>query len=303
MHLWLSICVSTLQCWDPCAPMVTNMCIYITILGSRLWLNSQFISILGFQATNMLSYFTILGTCVHLTSPIILCVSKLQCWNLCAPLVTNMCIYITMLGSRLWLNSQIISILGFQATNMLSYFTILGTCVHLWLPICVSTLQCWDPCAPLVTNMVYLHYNVGIQVVVEFPIYFHSCIPGYQYAVLFHDLGNLCAPLVTNMYLHYNVGIQVVVEFPIYFYSWTPGYQYAVLFHNLGNLCAPLVTNMCIYITMLGSRLWLNSQFISILVFQATNMLSYFTILGTCVHLWLSIICVSTLQCWDPGCG
>ena len=62
---------------------------------------------------------------------------------------------------------------------MLSYFTILGTCVHLWLPIWVSTLQCWDP---------------G-----EFPIYFHSCIPGYQYAILFHDLGNVCAPLVTNM--------------------------------------------------------------------------------------------------------
>ena len=130
---------------------------------------------------------------------------------------------------------------------MLSYFTILGTCVLLWLPICVSKLQCLDPCAPLVINMciyitmlgsmctygyqyVYLHYNVGIQVVVEFPIYFHSWIPGYQYAVLFHNLGNLCAPFVTNNIM------------------WIPGYQYAVLFHNLGNLCAPFVTNniMCI---------------------------------------------------------
>ena len=194
---------------------------------------------------------------------------------------------------------------------------------------------------------VYLHYNVGIQVVVEFPNYFNSWIPGYQYAVLFHNLGNLCAPLVTNMgvyittlgsrlwlnsqfisilgfqatnmlfyftilgyvctfgyqyvYLHYNVGIQVVVEFPIYFHSWIPGYQYAVLFHNLGNLCAPLVTNMGIYITMLGSRLWLNSQFISILGFQATNMLFYFTILGYVCTFGYQ--CVSTLQCWDPGCS
>ena len=156
------------------------------------------------------------------------------------------------------------------------------------------------------------------------------CTFGYQYG-----------------YLHYNVGIQVVVEFPIYFHSCIPDYQYAVLFHDHGNMCAPLVINMCIYITMLGSRLWLNSQFISILGFQATNMLSCFTILGTCVHLWLPIwvstlqrwdqvmvefpiyfhswipgyqyaflfhnlgICVhlwlpiyvSTLQCWDPGCG
>ena len=239
--------------------------------------------------------------------------------NVCAPLVTNMCIYITTLGSRLWLNSQFISILGFQATNMLSYFTILGTCVHLWLPICVSTIQRWDPGCGRIPNLFpfldsrlpicclisqswepvctfgyqygYLHYNVGIQVVVEFPIYFHSWIPGYQYAVLFHNLGNLCAPLVTNMCFYITMlGSRLL-----------PGYQYAVLFHNLGNLCAPLVTNMGVYITTLGSRLWLNSQFISILGFQATNMLSYFTILGTCVQLWLPIW-VSTLQCWDPGC-
>ena len=158
------------------------------------------------------------------------------------------------------------------------------------LPICCLISRSRECVCTFGYQYVYLHYNVGIQVVVEFPIYFHSWIPGVPICCLISQSWDMCAPLV-----------QVVVEFPIYIHSWIPGYQYAVLFHNLGNLCAPLVTNMGIYITMLGSRLWLNSQFISILGLQATNMLFYFTILGYVCTFGYQ--CVCTLQCWDPGCS